>query len=170
MIEVRPLRPGDDRSRFYSGNPDLDRFFQRYAGQNQFKHHIGTTYVAVENDRILGFVTVSASQIEIEQLPPERKQRLPQYPLPVLRLARLAVAETAQGQGIGIMLLRAVLQLALMMSETIGCIGVVVDAKPAAVDFYRRYGFEEMDVVQGLLGDRPEPLPMFLPLAAIPRS
>ncbi len=68
------------------------------------------------------------------------------------------------------MLLRAVLQLALTMSETIGCIGVVVDAKPEAVDFYRRYGFEEMDVVQGLLGDRPQPLPMFLPLAAIPRS
>lgn len=170
MIEVRPLHPGDDRSHFYSGNPDLDRFFQRYAGQNQFKHHIGTTYVAMENDRILGFVTVSASQIEIEQLPPERQQRLPQYPLPVLRLARLAVAETVQGQGIGLMLLRAVLQLALTMSETIGCIGVVVDAKPEAVNFYRRYGFEEMDVVQGLLGDRPQPLPMFLPLAAIPRS
>ncbi|MFO1432768.1 MAG: hypothetical protein U1F76_22045 [Candidatus Competibacteraceae bacterium] len=58
---------------------------------------------------------------------------------------------------------------ALFRSETIGCIGVVVDAKPEAVDFYRRYGFEGMDVVQGLLGDRSQPLPMFLPLAAIPR-
>ena len=49
----RPWRLGrsgqtDDRTRFRSGDADLDRFFQAYAGQNQFRHHIGTTYVAVE--------------------------------------------------------------------------------------------------------------------------
>ena len=44
MIEVRLLRQEDDRSRFRSGQPDLDRFFARYAGQNQFRHHIGSTY------------------------------------------------------------------------------------------------------------------------------
>jgi hypothetical protein len=58
MIKVRKLEPTDDRSDFRSGNPDLDRFFIHYAGQNQFRHHIGTTYIAVEGDRILGFVTV----------------------------------------------------------------------------------------------------------------
>lgn len=41
MIEVRLLRQEDDRSQFRSGQPDLDRFFARYAGQNQFRHHIG---------------------------------------------------------------------------------------------------------------------------------
>ena len=59
MIEVRILKPSDDRTRFRSGNTDLDRFFVRYAGQNQFRHHIGTTYVAVENNSIKGFATVS---------------------------------------------------------------------------------------------------------------
>lgn len=46
-VEVRRLEPHDDRTRFRSGNVELDRFFLRYAGQNQFRHHIGTTYVAV---------------------------------------------------------------------------------------------------------------------------
>jgi hypothetical protein len=69
MIKVRKLEPTDDRSDFRSGNPDLDRFFIHYAGQNQFRHHIGTTYIAVEGDRILGFVTVAPSQIEIDGLP-----------------------------------------------------------------------------------------------------
>ena len=77
MIEIRPLRPGDDRSNFRSGNADLDRFFHRYAGQNQFRHYIGVTWIAVERDRILGFVTISASQIEIESLPRKRKKKLP---------------------------------------------------------------------------------------------
>jgi len=48
-ITVRRLEPEDDRTNFRSGNVDLDRFFARYAGQNQFRHHIGTTYVAVDD-------------------------------------------------------------------------------------------------------------------------
>jgi GNAT superfamily N-acetyltransferase len=167
-IEVRPLAPSDDRSTFRSGNLDLDRFFVRYAGQNQFKHHIGTTYVAVLEERILGFATVSASHIETASLPRALRRRLPQYPLPVLRLARLAVDASAQGRGIGEELLRAVFLLSRDLSERVGCIGVVVDAKPEAAGFYERYGFRALDVVQGQLGDRPQPLPMFLPLGLIP--
>lgn len=84
-VQIRVLAPGDDRGRFSSGNPDLDRFFQRFAGQNQFRHHIGVTYVAVDGNAMLGFVTVSPSEIEIDALPAERRRRLPRYPLPVLR-------------------------------------------------------------------------------------
>lgn len=58
-LVIRRLQPEDDRSQFRSGNVELDRFFLRYAGQNQFRHHIGTTYVAVdEGSGILGFATV----------------------------------------------------------------------------------------------------------------
>ena len=169
-VEVRPLRLEDDRSRFRSGNEDLDRFFARYAGQNQFRHHIGTTYVADDGETIVGFVTVSASHIEIDQLPAARKRKLPRYPLPVLRLARLAVAESVQGQGIGMELLHAVFHLAHQMAERVGCVGVVVDAKPAAVRFYERYGFEAIEVLEGTVGEPTQPVAMFLPLGAIPRS
>jgi GNAT superfamily N-acetyltransferase len=166
-IEVRPLRPDDNRSRFRSGNADLDRFFVRYAGQNQFRHHIGTTYVAAEGDTIVGFATVSASHIEIDRLPAERARHLPRYPLPVLRLARLAVVETAQGKGVGAVLLHAVFSLAREMAERVGCVGVIVDAKPEAVGLYEHYGFEAIEVTEG---SRPLAIPMFLPLGAIPRS
>ena len=166
--EVRRLLHTDDRSQFTSGNIELDRFFQRYAGQNQFRHHIGTTYVAVDDDRILGFATVSAAEIEVVELPKARRRRLPGYPLPVLRLARLAVDQRAQSQGLGLLLLKAVFLLAQRMADEIGCVGVLVDAKPEAVSFYERYGFEPMEVQQGQLGDRPEPIAMFLELGAIP--
>ena len=53
-MEIRALRESDDRSAFQSGDPDLDRFLRKYAGQNQFRHHIGATYVAVERDRVAG--------------------------------------------------------------------------------------------------------------------
>ncbi len=169
-IAIRRLEPDDDRGRFSCGHPDLDRFFHRFAGQNQFRHHVGVTYIAVEDGTILGYITVSPSEIEIDALPAERRRRLPRYPLPTLRLARLAVAEHAQGRGIGRALLRFALTLARRMADEIGCVGVVVDAKPEARNFYLRYGFESVSVIEGTLSDRPEPIPMFLPLSAIPPS
>jgi len=169
-ISVRRLRPDDDRSQFRSGNIDLDRFFQRFAGQNQFRHHLGTTYVAVEDGAILGFATVAPSEIATDGLPEARRKRLPRYPLPVLRLARLAIDEQARGRGVGSTLLRAVFTLALQMADDLGCVGVVVDAKADAVTFYEKLGFMRLETRAGQLGDRPEPTPMFLELGAIPRS
>jgi GNAT superfamily N-acetyltransferase len=168
-VVVRPLEPSDDRAAFRSGNIDLDRFFQRYAGQNQFRHHIGTTWVAVVEGRILGFATVSAAHLEVGELPDALRRKLPAYPLPVLRLARMAVAEEAKGQGVGRVLLRAVFTLAWRMADEFGCVGVVVDAKAEAVGFYERLGFRALAHAKGGLGDRPEPATMFLELGAIPR-
>jgi predicted N-acetyltransferase YhbS len=169
-VEIRPLRETDDRSSFRSGDPDLDRFLAKYAGQNQFRHHVGTTYVAVDGDRIAGFATVAPGQIEAEAVSATSRRRLPRYPMPVLRLARLAVGESEQGRGIGGALLRQVLLLALKMSDEYGCIGVLVDAKPAAADFYRRFGFLPVEVVEGQTESRPTSTPMFLPLELIARS
>jgi predicted N-acetyltransferase YhbS len=166
-IEVRPLRATDDRNSFQSGNEDLDLFFRRYAGQNQFRHHIGVTYVAAEGATILGFVTVAVGHIEIEKLPSNLRKKLPDYPLPVLRLARLAVDRNAQGKGVGENLMRAVFGIAIEVRQNLGCVGVVVDAKPEAQRYYSRYGFVELDVIEGRLEERPAPKPMFLPLSVI---
>jgi GNAT superfamily N-acetyltransferase len=166
-VRVRRLEPRDDRTLFRSGNIDLDRFFQRYAGQNQFRHHIGTTYVAAQRDQIVGFVTVSSGEMVAEKLANSLRPRLPTYPLPILRLARLAVDERFQGHGIGRLLLRSMLDLALEMRDRVGCIGVVVDAKPDAVTFYSSLGFKPIDLISGALGDRPEPIAMFLPIGQI---
>ncbi len=167
---VRPLTPDHDRSDFRSGQIDLDRFFQRYAGQNQFRHHLGTTWIAVEGARILGFATVCAAHLEFETLPATLRKKLPAYPVPVLRLARLAVAEHTRGLGVGRALLRTVFILAHRMADDFGCIGVVVDAKPEASSFYERLGFQSLVTTKGALGDRPAPTPMFLELAAIPQA
>jgi len=167
-LEVRKLTLEHDRTRFRSGNADLDRFFARYAGQNQFRHHVGTTYVAVdEAGLIAGFATVAASEISPELMPAPKRKRLPKYPVPVLRLARLAVDESFRGQGVGSLLLRAVLVIAAQMADDFGCVGVVVDAKHDALAFYEKLGFVRLDVVAGELGDRPQPLPMFLELGQV---
>lgn len=167
MIEIRALRESDNRASFRSGDADLDRFFQQFAGQNQFRHHLGVTYVAVDDQNILGFATVAAAHVEVDGLPAAMRRKLPRYPLPVLRLARLAVDRSAQGHGLGLQLLRFVLRLALQMAHDYGCVGVIVDAKPDAVDFYATYGFLAVEAVEGGSDARPAPTPMFLSIRAI---
>lgn len=167
MVEIRVLRVDDRRDGFRCGDVELDRFFQKFAGQNQFRLHIGTTYVAVEATTIVGFVTLSVTSLTIADLPKSVRKRLPKYPLPALRLARLAVAESAQGRGIGKQLLKATFEIAHEMAVRTGCVAVVVDAKPEAVEFYAKYGFESFEVLAGSLGDRPAPQPMILPLGSI---
>jgi GNAT superfamily N-acetyltransferase len=166
-LEIRLLRREDDRGAFSCGEPALDRFFQHYAGQNQFKLHLAATWVATRGPDILGFATVASGSLERRSVPDERlRRRLPDYPLPILRLARLGVDRRAQGLGLGTALVRHVLRLALSQRDQVGCVGVVTDAKPAAVAFYEALGFRGLTGVgEGLLhGDS---TPMFLDIGTI---
>jgi GNAT superfamily N-acetyltransferase len=166
-VEIRPLARDDDRGGFSCGQADLDRFFEHYAGQNQFKLHLAVTYVALVEGRIVGFATVAACALERSAVPSARlRKRLPGYPLPVLRLARLGVDTRAQGLGIGKGLLGHVLGLALAQRDHMGCVGVVTDAKPEAIAFYEGLGFVALEGVREgqLVG---MPVPMFLGIETI---
>jgi GNAT superfamily N-acetyltransferase len=169
-MEIRALRPSDDRSDFQSGDETLDRFFRRYAGQNQFRHYLGVTYVAVDDGRVLGFATVAPRHVDIEDLPERVRKKLPRYPLPVLGLARLAVHESAQSKGLGGQLLRFVLHLAAKMADEVGCAGVVVEAKRGEAAFYAKYGFAPFEPLEGRSEARPRLTAMWLPIQAIKRA
>jgi len=166
-VEVRRLQAGDGRTSFRSGDAALDLYFHRFAGQNQFRHHVGVTYVAVEAGCILGFATVSAASLDADDLPGGR--RMPPYPLPILRIARLAVSEAVRARGLGSGLLRFCIELAERMRDEVGCVGVVVDAKEGARSFYDRYGFVAFEAEEGIALALPRPVPMFLPLGSVPR-
>ena len=65
---VRPLQKDDDRTSFRSGDADLDHFFHRYAGQNQFRHRAGVTYVYEHEARIVAYMTVTAWTMESREM------------------------------------------------------------------------------------------------------
>lgn len=164
-VEIRALRKEDDRAAFTSDDEALDLYFHRFAGQNQFRHHVGVTYVAVDEGLILGFVTVAGGSMDACVV---AGKKMPPYPLPILRVARLAVATLARGRGIGRALVRFCIELAEHVADETGCVGLVVDAKADAVDFYDRLGFHRIDLLEGAVLQRPAPTPMFLPLGSVP--
>jgi len=172
-ISIRALAEGDDRSRFRSGSTELDDFFRRFAEENQFRHHIGVSYVAVHEVEgetaapILGFVTVAPATLDADALP--NGKSMPPYPIPVLRVARLATDRDVRGMGIGRALLRFAFELAERQRDEVGCAGILVDAKPESVEFYSSLGFVPLDTLAGEILSAPRPVAMYLPLGSIPR-
>jgi len=164
---IRRLLVDDDTSSFRCGDPEYDLFLQRYAGQNQDRLFVGTTYAALDGQRVVGYVTVAVGQIDRDDIPDETQRGLPRYPLPVLRLARLAVDEAFQGRGLGRRLAAYAFAVALQVRAAAGCIGVVVDALPNRVGFYADLGFLELELTSGQSPIRPRPVAMFLPLASV---
>ena len=168
-IEIRKLEKRDNREDFSSGDIEIDRFFIKFAGQNQFKHKIGTTYLAVESSSqtILGYATVTSSSLNVQDIKPDEFKKLPNYPLPTLRIARLGVDKRYQSQGIGAKLLQKMLYLAMELEELVGCVGVFVDAKEDAVEFYKKYAFEIAPVVSGESPIKPTQTMMYLSMKTI---
>jgi len=169
-IEIRVLSKEDNTSQFECGVVELDQFLKQYAKQNQFRHFIGTTYVAISKKQILGFVSVSAGSIRIDELSRIINKKMPLYPLPILRLTRMAIDKRYQHHGIGKQLLKFVLLLALKQKEQFGCFGLVVDAKENSMKFYEQFGFAAFDSVAGALDIRPFAKSIFLATSTIEKG
>lgn len=94
-------------------------------------------------------------------------KKLPKYPLPILRLTRLAVDKRYRQRGVGKALLKWILKLTLKQKEKFGCFGLVVDAKEESVAFCGQYGFEGFAIHAGELDIRPYAKSMFLTIKTI---
>jgi predicted N-acetyltransferase YhbS len=163
MILVRAIDVATDtrgrRARFRSGDRDLDRFFETRVDKNQGLYC--ATYVAVDGDEILGYVSVAATSVKREAVAAAEGPRS----WPGLLLGRMAVSHSRKGQGIGSVLMEHVFRLALQQAELTACAVVIIDAKPGAETYYQRFGFEPL--VQQEPRAAIDPMPMYLPIGTI---
>lgn len=133
-----------DRAAFSCGELSLDDYLQKRASQD-IKRRAAVVYVMTERQEdsaILGYYTLSAAGILLEELPEETTKKLSRYPqVGAILLGRLAVAEHYKGQGLGAELLRAALIQCLEQSSQIAAAVVIVDAlNEGARRFYEKYG------------------------------
>ncbi len=102
-----------------------------------------------QTDRVVGFVSLSAAQVERAWLakPPQRHQP---DPIPVTLLGQLAVDLRDQGQGHARSLLGFALRTARIASRSIGSFGVITHPLDTGLrDFYRRSGFQDLPFDRG---------------------
>jgi GNAT superfamily N-acetyltransferase len=132
-----------NRAAFNCGVPELDNYLKTQATQDQ-KRNVSQPYVLTdEAGTIYGYYTLSSGSVNLEQLPETARKGLPHYPqMPVILLGRLATDQRFQGQGIGASLLADALKRSYEVSQSIGALAVVIQAKnDQAVNFYRKHEF-----------------------------
>ena len=129
----------EDKKSFSCGNKDLDSFLRIHALRND-QNGYGKTFVLLDKGELVGFFTLCSSSIRFEEYP-IYQVGLPKYPIPCIKIARLAVRKDKQGSGYGKELLKQAFLRILDASTTIGIRLVVVDAKESSASFYEKYGF-----------------------------
>jgi ribosomal protein S18 acetylase RimI-like enzyme len=133
-----------DRSGFTCGEGSLDHYLQHQAAQHQ-RDGISTTHVLAEGSQILAYCTLAAGELELSQLQSHDQRRLPRYPVPAVRMARLAVARDEQRKGHGDFMIGFAAARALSLRETLGVRVLVVDAlDEQASNYYKGYGFRSV--------------------------
>jgi ribosomal protein S18 acetylase RimI-like enzyme len=143
-VVIEPLGGRHDRSAFSCGQPDLDDWFQRRAGQDE-RRNVARVFVAVDSDLgVVGFYSLSSFKLEIDDLPEPVARKLPRYDgVPAALIGRLARDSRVRGKGIGELLLADAVRRILGAAQSLAVFAILVDAKDEhAAAFYEGFGFQ----------------------------
>ena len=143
--------------------PALGRYLKEQAGQDARRRVAAPFVASADRLRVLCFHTLSASSIELADVPAALARKLTRYPrLPATLLGRLATDLSARGVGLGRFLLVDAITRAVR--SEVASFALVLDAKDeAAASFYERESFirlpgmpirllRRMDDLAGLVG------------------
>lgn len=141
LSPVEPLTSNHDLTQFDCGKASLTDWLRRFARMNQASGDT-RTYVVHRGSVVVGYYSLAPGSISRKEATARAGKSAPE-PIPIVLLARLAVDEREQGQGLGSALLKDALKRAYAGAEIIGGRAILVHAIDAeAAAFYRKYGFE----------------------------
>ncbi|GMO56107.1 MAG: GNAT family N-acetyltransferase [Rickettsiales bacterium] len=134
-----------DYKSFSCGEDKLDRYIKEIASQN-IKIGISSVYVLLDENKVIGFYTISSYTLNADELPKVITKNFPKdLPIPSCLIGRFAVDKNYQNQGFGSILLTSALKRTKRLSKEVAFSFIVVNAKDKiAKQFYTKYGFEEI--------------------------
>lgn len=146
-LVIEPLNRNHNRTAFNCGIESLNRYLKHQATQDN-KRRVSRMFIArsrQDETRVLGYYTLSTLSIDLSVLPEKLAMKLPKHPIPAALIGRLAVDASAQGKGIGKVLLSNAIKRTLAISDDIAIYALVVDAiNDQAESFYVQYGFAHL--------------------------
>ena len=143
---IQKLNRSHERDAFDCGNDALNDWLHKRVSQFE-KRDLSRAYVAVREGelRVYGYYALSTHRVRYEALAADQAKVLPHIDVPVVLLGRLAIDRTAQGQGLGSLLLIDALRRAELVATQVGVRAVEVDAiDDAARRFYMKFGFTSL--------------------------
>jgi len=140
-FRIENLRRDHALDAFDCGREALNRFLIRYALPNQ-QAGASQTYIALADDEVAAYYTLVVGQVEYDDAPERLAKGLARHPVPIMLLARLAVASAWQGKGLGAGLLKDAMLRTVQAAEIAGIRAFAVHAKDdESKSFYERFDF-----------------------------
>jgi GNAT superfamily N-acetyltransferase len=137
-----PLAAGHALEGFDCGRPSLNDWLVKHARQAQGSGS-ANTYVVTEGARVVGYYSLAVGQIDTLEASDRVRKGMGGYPVPVVILARMAVARQDQGRGIGVGMLQDAIRRTLIVAEQAGVRALLTHPiGDEAARFYLRFGFE----------------------------
>lgn len=108
------------RARFDSGEPVLDEWLGRYAGQSRRRTTAATWVIADPDNVVVAYASLAVTVIDRSATPPAIAKQAPD-PVPALLLGRLVVDRRFASRGIGTALAAHVLAAAVELGNKAAC-------------------------------------------------
>ena len=141
-LTIEEITQKHNRKTFDCGVTELNQFLQQQARQKTAKH-ISKTYVACQDSAptvIMGYHTLTGYSVTTPLS--HRDYKKYPHPLSAVKLARLAVGCSLQGQRLGERLLIDAIYRTVLVAQQISTIGLFVDPMtPKVIPFYQQYDF-----------------------------
>lgn len=146
-MKIQLLEKTHHRKNFTCEDDSLTEYIRKQFSQD-IRKRLATCFVAVDNEQnVIGYYTLTSESLGRELIPEKYLKQVPKnYNAPVILLGRLARDIKTKGTGLGEhLLLDALFRSYNLSNESIGAMAVVVDPiNEKAVEFYKRYGFEQL--------------------------
>jgi len=136
-----PLAAHHALETFDCGEPSLNDWLKRRALQNQASG-ASRTFVSCEKDQVVAYYALASSAVAASAAPGRFRRNMPD-PIPVVVLARLAITQAHQGQGLGRALFQDAGRRVVHAADAIGIRGLLVHAlSDEAKAFYLQLGLD----------------------------
>lgn len=141
-MRIERLAGHHDLRPFQCGVKELDDWLRAHALDNQ-RRNLSRTFVLVDDTgQVAGYYSLTMGGVRREALPARYGRGLPRYEIGMVLLARLAVAQDRQGQGLGRDLLIEAIERAAMAGQHAAARFIAVDPiDENARSFYAAFGF-----------------------------
>jgi len=144
-VRVERLDPSFDLNGFACGVAKLDVWLRDHAVENQGRNLSRTFLLIDDHDHVAGYYALTMGGVRREALPPRYGRGLPQLEIGMVLLARLAIDESHQGEGLGRDLLIEAIERAASAGTQVAARFIAVDPiDERARAFYAHFGFRDV--------------------------
>ena len=145
-MRVERLDDSHEIGPFSCGVKMLDAWLQDHALENQ-RRNLSRTFVLLDDgDQLVGYYALSMGSVQKVFLPGSYRRGLPEFEIGMVLLARLAITEDHQGEGLGRDLLVEAIERAADAGTQVAARFIGVDPiDEDARGFYLAFGFKQIE-------------------------